>query len=110
MKSIVSVAMKAGTRSNVTSTPLISPMDGAEHKAARIAGPTPMIVVVGIEDVGEGDADQPEGGADREVEILVGDDEGHADGHDGIARAVAQQRLEGVERAEEIRVDEGARR
>ena len=96
MRSIVSVAMKAGTRRTVTSTPLMRPMNVPSRRQTRIAGHDAEIVVIGIEHVGEGDADQPVGRADREVEVLVGDDEGHADGHDGVARRVAQQRLEGV--------------
>ena len=82
--------------------------DRAQHKAEQDRRNDPEIVMVGIENIGEGDADEAEGRPDREVEVLIGDDERHADGHDGIARGIAQQRLEGVGRDEEFGVDEGA--
>jgi hypothetical protein len=89
MKSMVSVAMKAGTG------------DDPGHDA--------HVVMCGVEGVGENDGDEAEGGTDGQVEVLVGDDEGHADRHHRVARAVAKQGLEGVGGAEEIRIDEGPR-
>ena len=60
------------------------------------------------EDNREGDADEPEGRADRQVDVLVDDDEGHADGHDAVAGGIAQQRVQRVGGAEEGRIDQGA--
>ena len=100
--------MKAGHAQDRDQHAVDEADDGAEHKADEDRRPDAEIVVIGIEDIGEDDADQAEGRADREIEILVGDDEGHADGHDGVARGIAQQRLEGVGRAEEFGIDEGA--
>jgi hypothetical protein len=57
---------------------------------------------------GKGDADQSVGRADGEIEVLVDDDEGHAHGHDRIARGVAQHRVKGLAAAEESRIDQCA--
>ncbi len=87
-------------------------VDQAYQRAERQAGDDRRhdahVVMVRIEDIGEGNADQPVGRPDREIEVLVGDHERHADRHDRVARGVAQQRLERVGREEEGRVDEGA--
>ena len=48
---------------------------------------------------------QPVERADRQIEILVDDDEGHADRHHAVARGVAHDRGEGGGRAEEFGVD-----
>ena len=80
----------------------------AEQEANQDRREDAEIVVVGVEHVGEGDTDQAVGRADRQVEILVGDDEGHADRHDRVARGIAEQRLECVGRQEELGIDEGA--
>ena len=57
-------------------------------------------------------ATRPERRADREVEVLVDDDEGHADRHDAEAGGVAQDGGDRVAGAEEagIDVDAGAGR
>ena len=60
------------------------------------------------EQPGENDGDQAVGGADRKVEVLVDDDEGHSDRDDADPRGVAQQRVKRLRRAEEGRIDEGA--
>src|SRR3546814_7653739 len=46
--------------------------------------------------------------ADRQVEVAVDDDEGHADRHHPVAGGVAQRRPQGMEVAEEFGVDQRA--
>src|SRR5690606_2564637 len=56
----------------------------------------------------EGDADQPVGRTDREIEILVDDDEGHAHRHHRVARGIAQHGVKRFTAAEEGRIDQSA--
>ena len=108
MSSMVSVAMKAGTRRIVTSTPLIRPITRAEEQADHDRGERAQVEEGRRERHGEDDGDQAEGRADGEIQILVDDDEGHADRHHGVARGVAEQGVKGVGRAEESGIDEAA--
>ena len=109
ISSIVSVAMKAGTFRIVTSTPLIRPMTMPSNRQPR-APRKAEIEMGGRKDDREDDADKPIGRADRKIEILVDDDEGHANRHHAIAGGITQHRMQGVGAAEESRIDEGARR
>ena len=81
----------------------------SQHQARENGRHHAEVIVVGVEHVCEGDTDKAECRSDRQVEILVGDDERHANGHHRIARGVAQKRLGRVEGDEEFRIDEGAR-
>ncbi len=57
-------------------------------------GPMPRSRKVGANSDREDHADEPVGRADRQIEILVDDDEGHADRHDAVAgrcRAAARE-------------------
>jgi hypothetical protein len=105
MNSMVSVAMKAGTRSVVTSKPLMSPMTDAGEEGGEEGDADAGVEEAWREGDREDGRHQPVGGADGEVEILVDDDECHADGHDAIAGGIAQDGGEGVGFTEEGRID-----
>ena len=108
ISSMVSVAMKDGTFRMVTSTPLMRPMRVPSTRQKMVRRDRSPIVELRREQDGEGDADQAVGRADRQIEVLVDDDEGHADRHHRIARSVAQDGVEGIAAEEEGRVDERA--
>ena len=104
MNSMVSVAMKAGTLQDrdqhaVDQADRRAEQQGRQDRGDRRRGRRRS----GANSIGEDDGDQPVGRADRQVEILVDDDEGHADRHHAVAGGVAQQRVKRVGRAEEGR-------
>ena len=63
---------------------------------------------VRVEREREHDGRHAECRSDRQVQILVRDDEGHANRHDGDTGRVAQQRVQRVAGAEERRIDRRA--
>ena len=87
MNSMVSVAMKAGTFRMVTSTPLIRPISVPSSRQTsdrrRRCRDRDRSARTAIEKTTR---DQAVGRADRQVEVLVDDDEGHADRHHAEAR------------------------
>ena len=108
MNSVESVAMKVGTCSQVTSRPLISPTARPMREADREREPGGGVVQAGREQDREHHRRQAHGRADREVEVLVDQDEGHADRDHAELRGVAQHRVQGRAVAPELRVDPDA--
>ncbi len=69
---------------------------------------TPRSRKLGAKSLAKTTAIETVGGADRKIEILVDDDEGHPDRDDPDTGGIAQQRVKGFRRAEKGRVDESA--
>ena len=78
----------------------------AQQQAEQDRGHDAEVEEARGEQPGEDHRHQAVGGADREVEVLVDDDEGHADGDDADAGRVAQQRVQRLGRAEEAGIDD----
>ena len=99
MNSVESVAMKVGTCSQVISRPLISPTASPIRQADREREPGRGVVQAGRVQDREDRRGQAHGRADREVEVLVDQDEGHADRDHPELGGIAQHGLEGPARA-----------
>ncbi len=86
--------------------PVGQPDRRAEQQAERHRRDYAEIEEVRREQPGEHHGNQAAGGADRQVEVLVDNDEGHSDGNNANPGTVPEHRLQRLGRAEKGRIDE----